>query len=143
MPNILNKFFVGVFTQEPPGPLPAPMPLLFHTPLSTIAFSPNKGQKKLEALRPNSAPGPDKITPSFLKANAESMSVPLTWLFKKLLAEGVIPPYWKLVNVMPIFRKGSKCAPSNYRVASLTSSHQRPHEHCPSHLPTQHKKKFL
>ena len=138
MANILNKFFVSVFTQEPPGPPPAPTPLPFRTPLSTISFSPRQVQKKLEALRPNSAPGPDKITPRLLKANAESMSVPLTWLFNKSLAEGAIPPDWKLANVTPIFKKGSKCAPSNYRPVSLTSSPCRIMESCMRDAITDH-----
>ena len=138
MANILNKFFVSVFTREPPGPPPAPTPLPFHTPLSTITFSPYKVQKKLEALKPNSAPGPDKITPRFLKANAKSMSVPLAWLFNKSLAEGAIPPDWKLANVTPIFKKGSKCAPSNYRPVSLTSSPCRIMESCMRDAITDH-----
>ena len=35
--------------------------------------------------------------------------------------EGSVPPDWKLANVTPIFKKGSKGDPSNYLPFSLTS----------------------
>ena len=81
MANVLNKFFMSVFTKEPPSTPPAPEPLAYQEPLLDIAFTPSRVKKKLEALQPNSAPGPDKIMPRFLKLNADSMSVALSLLY--------------------------------------------------------------
>ena len=42
-------------------------------------------------------------------------------LFKKSLAEGVVPEDWKRANVSPVYKKGNKNIAENYRQVSLTS----------------------
>ena len=42
-------------------------------------------------------------------------------LFNLSLATGAILEIWKLANVTPIFKKGAKTTPGNYRLVSLTS----------------------
>ena len=49
------------------------------------------------------------------------MSLPLCMIFKKSLDEGVVPLDWRAANVVPLYKKGSKNLPSNYRPVSLTS----------------------
>ena len=46
---------------------------------------------------------------------------PLFLLFKKSLEEGQLPTAWKEAMVIPIFKKGSRTQPTNYRPVSLTS----------------------
>jgi hypothetical protein len=45
----------------------------------------------------------------------------LTTIYNKSLQTGVVPLSWKEANVTPIFKKGAKTAPENYRPVSLTS----------------------
>ncbi|XP_069114394.1 uncharacterized protein [Argopecten irradians] len=45
----------------------------------------------------------------------------LTIIFNKSIQEGTLPDPWKKANVCPIFKKGSRKDPSNYRPISLTS----------------------
>ena len=42
-------------------------------------------------------------------------------VFKLSLGEGIIPSEWKDANIMPLFKKGSRNKPENYRPVSLTS----------------------
>ena len=49
------------------------------------------------------------------------MAQPLYLIFRKSLDEGVVPDDWKQANVTPIYKKGKKIDPSNYRPISLTS----------------------
>jgi len=38
-----------------------------------------------------------------------------------ILAAGEVPEVWRKANVMPIFKKGKKLDPGNYRLVSLTT----------------------
>ena len=82
------------------------------------------------ALKPNSAPGPDKISPRFLQSNAEALAPALAAIFNKSLQEGTVPDDWKCANVTPIHKKGTKSDPGNYRPVSLTSVPCRTMEAC-------------
>ena len=130
MANVLKSFLWACSLKSPSHTVQEP-------PLD-IAFTPSRVKKMLKALRPNSAQGPDKITPRFLKLNADSMSIALSLLYNMSMEEGAIRADWKLVNVTPIFKKGSKCSPSKYRPVSLTSSPWRIMESCMRDAITDH-----
>ena len=46
---------------------------------------------------------------------------PLTKLFKLSLETGIVPQEWKEARVSPLFKKGKRDKPENYRPVSLTS----------------------
>ena len=130
MAKILNEYFTSVFTSEPPGEVPPVEKLPTESILDNIFFTAEQVRKKLVALKPNSAPGPDKISSRFLKNNAGAMAPALAMIFNKSMSEGSVPEDWKLANVTPIFKKGSKGDPGNYRPVSLTSVPCRTMESC-------------
>ena len=70
---------------------------------------------KIKKLKDNKSPGIDGITPKLLKEIAEEISVPLAIMFNLSLHEGTVPHEWKHANVVPIFKKGSRCKAENYR----------------------------
>ena len=49
------------------------------------------------------------------------MAYPLTLTFRKSILEKKIPSAWRLANICPIFKKGSRTERGNYRPISLTS----------------------
>ena len=51
----------------------------------------------------------------------EQISTPLATLFNLSLEEGIVPSEWKEANITPLFKKGSRNKPENYRPVSLTS----------------------
>ena len=123
MADLLNEFFCSVFTKEDCTYLPCAEQLFdpgAGIPLDSIQFSEAKVQKKLEQLKPNSAPGPDMLWPRVLQSLSSVIFLPLAIIFTKCLEEGSVPPDWKVANVTPIFKKGSKGTPGNYRPVSLT-----------------------
>ena len=122
MAGMLNSFFSSVFTDEDLDNMPTPE-TLYHgdSPLLDADITPEKVKKKIDAMRANAAPGPDKLCPRLLKGVSEHICTPLATIFKKSLDEGVVPADWRSANVTPIFKKGSKASVGNYRPVSLTS----------------------
>ncbi|KAK4831660.1 hypothetical protein QYF61_018627 [Mycteria americana] len=51
---------------------------------------------------------------------AEVFTKPLYMIYQQSWLTGEVPVDWRLANVMPIYRKGRKEDPGNYRPISLT-----------------------
>jgi hypothetical protein len=59
--------------------------------------------------------------PLLLKKLVDVISGPLTKVMQALLRDSIVPEDWRIANVTPIFKKGRKTDPGNYRPVSLTS----------------------
>ena len=70
------------------------------------------------------------MTARVLKDYADILAPALTLIFNKSMSEGEVPADWKQANVTPIFKKGTKADPGNYRPVSLTSIPCRVMEAC-------------
>ena len=76
--------------------------------------------KLLSNLQPHKAAGPDEIRPIVQRELRTEIAPIIQLIFEKSLATGKLPPDWTRANVSPIFKKGEKSDPSNYRPISLT-----------------------
>ena len=74
----------------------------------------------LKSSNVNKACGPDGICGRILKNCAGSLAYPLSLIYKLSYNTGIIPQEWKMANVVPVFKKGSKHLVENYRPISLT-----------------------
>ena len=121
MAEVLNEYFCSVFTTEDISSLPVPF----------TKFEGNKSEhlgqlfviiaNKIKKMKDNKSPGVDGIPPKLLKEIVEQISTPLAKLFNLSLEEGIVPSEWKEANITPLFKKGSRKKPENYRPVSLTS----------------------
>ena len=68
-----------------------------------------------------SASADDDIPSVVLKNCAEEISYPIFLIWQDSLASGYIPQKYKNQLITPVFKKGSKAIPQNYRPISLTS----------------------
>ena len=89
--------------------------------ISCLQLSNEDVLSALKSLNPNKSPGPDKIHPLLLKECARDLSTSLWTLFNLSLRHGKYPSEWKLANISPVFKKGSRSLVSNYRPVSLLS----------------------
>ncbi|KAK4809578.1 hypothetical protein QYF61_020000 [Mycteria americana] len=75
----------------------------------------------LHHLDTHKSMGPDEIHPRVLKELADVLTKPLSIIYQQSWLTGEVPADWRLANVTPIFKKGQKEDPGNYRPVSLTS----------------------
>ena len=88
--------------------------------MQDITVTPPGIEKLLSKLDPSKASGPDEIKPRLLKELAHEISPILCLIFQKSLDTGEVPTDWRTAHVSPIYKKGSKYIPENYRPISLT-----------------------
>ena len=118
----VNKAFVSVFTKEDPNiPIP-PIDYNYNGSfLSNLEIAEEMVNKVLSKLKVNKSAGPDGISPRLLKECRNTLTKPLTMIFRKSLQTGEVPMAWKEANVTQLYKKGCKTNPLNYRPVSLTS----------------------
>ena len=72
-------------------------------------------------LRVDKAPGPDNMQPRVLREVAEQVSEMLMDIFNSSLESGQVPEDWRVANVAPLFKKGSREELGNSGPVNLTS----------------------
>ncbi|CAM4712323.1 unnamed protein product [Caretta caretta] len=118
--NVLNAFFASVFTNKVSSQTAA---------LGSTAWGggdqPSVEKEVvrdyLEKLDEHKCMGPDALHLRVLNELADVIAEPLAIIFENLWRTGEVLDDWKKTNVVPIFKKGKKEDPGNYRPVSLTS----------------------
>lgn len=116
--SILNDAFSSKFSCPavsfyPPAPA-------YHVPLlNHIDVDHGKVHVILATLNASKACGPDNVSARIIRECAAELSVPLAKLCTMSLLQGTFPKRWKQANIMPIFKKGDRKVPENYRSVSL------------------------
>ena len=75
--------------------------------------------KLLSKLNISKASGIDTLCPRLLKLAAPMIYKPLCHLINVSIETGMFPDELKIGKLTPIFKKGNKCDPGNYRPISI------------------------
>ena len=117
--EVLNSTFVKAFNIEN-GESPAVEEIFHGDRLDYVNVGERDILRLLSELNVHKSSGPDNLSPWFLKECRNGLVKPLTLLLRESMVTGVLPDVWKKAFVTPIFKKGSKLDPVNYRPVSLT-----------------------
>ena len=123
MAKVLHEYFCSVFTTEDTSSLPVPFTKFEGSKsehLGQLFANPEMIANTIKKMKDNKSPGVDGIPPKLLKEIVEQIRTPLAKLFN-LSLEGIVTSKWKEANITPLFEKGSRNKPENYRQVSLTS----------------------
>jgi len=118
--NALNKHFYSVFTNDDGVTLPEITKNLYPT-IPDIEINIEGVVQLLNTIDPFKATGPDSLPSKLLKELSPELAPCLSLVFKASIHQGTLPLDWKTALVCPIFKKGDRSDPSNYRPISLTS----------------------
>ena len=119
--DVLHSFFLSVFVQEGEGPIPVCTAHDTDEDLRHINITVNEVYEELRKLKKDKSPGPDALSPVFLQSCALQLAKPFCILFNKTIENGSVPMAWKQARITPIFKKGARKDPGNFRPVSLTS----------------------
>ena len=122
MAEIMNKFFTSVYTIEDLQDIPR-VPIFYRgmEPLRKIKITVERVREKIRKLNACKSPGPDGLYPREIKEVGNEIAPHFCDIYKSSMEQKRAVADWKLQNITPLFKKGSKDNPGNYRPVSLTS----------------------
>ena len=116
--ELLNDGFARKFTQPNVTVLPD-APAYEVDSLPRFHVSQSAVRAALKSVPVNKACGPDDISARIIVECADELVAPVTKICNPSISSGVFPERWRQANIIPIFKKGDKKDPSNYRSVSL------------------------
>ena len=124
MANILQEQYCSVFSDPDSKNIVMDhkgLPQGNEKCLADIEFSSEDIVDAIDELDSFAATADEDIPASILKGCKEALSIPLTMLWKWSMTNGIVPPSLKEQFITPVYKKGDKTDPENYRPISLTS----------------------
>ena len=119
--RILSNQFKSVFTRDDPDAPVKKLPGPDYPDIPELIIRPEGVEKLLAGLNPRKASGPDEIPARMLQSLSTELAPALTAIFTQSVEEGALPKQWKTAWIAPVFKKGGRSDPANYRPVSLTS----------------------
>ncbi|XP_045446602.1 uncharacterized protein LOC123654761 [Melitaea cinxia] len=125
--NNINKFFVSIgkdiaekaYSNSSYKKAPINSTLSSFVLLPTDEF---EVQSLILQLKKSGAAGRDGISGAFLKRYHEILVPPLTHIFNLIFSTGIFPDLFKLAEVIPVYKGGSRDCVRNYRPISKIST---------------------
>ena len=120
--DILNQYFCNISTIDDTNGIVPDFEMRTDSFIDNIDINTNDIIDVIKSLKTNKASGIDEISHIMLRNTAESVCHPLLLLFQRSLNTSTFPSLWQMARVMPIFKKGDRYLPSNYRPIALLST---------------------
>jgi len=121
--ELLNAFFASVFSAKA-GPQGSQAPEVREEAYSEDGFplvEEDCVRDCLSDLDTHKSMGLDGMHPRVMRELADVIAESLSIIFERSWRKGEVPEDWRKASVTPVFKKGKKEDPGNYRLVSLTS----------------------
>ncbi|PKU36355.1 rna-directed dna polymerase from mobile element jockey-like [Limosa lapponica baueri] len=122
--EMLNAFFASVFNSQttyPQGVQPPELEDKDGEQNNPPIIQEEVVNDLLMHLDIHKSVGLDGIHPRVLRELAGELTKPLSIIYQQSWSTGEVPGDWRVANVTPIYKKGQKENPGNYKTVSLTS----------------------
>jgi hypothetical protein len=119
--NLLQDQYSNVFSNPEKANLNNDYSDICNEEINDIEITLKDVTDAIKEIPTHAAPGPDKLPAVVLKECADQLSKGVLMIWRKSLDTGEIPDILKLQTIIPLFKKGNKTLPENYRPVSLTS----------------------
>ena len=119
MADILNNFFVHSLLRRTWTTFQK-LNTSGENQLTNVTFTKDNVKEKFVRLKRSAAPWQDTAWEKVLHILADVLDEPMSQVYSMLPVVGCVPNIWRTDNVCPVFKKGSKGDPGNYRPISLT-----------------------
>ena len=127
--EILSAQFSSVFTLDNDETKYTSLEGPSYQPHDPLVVTDTGIHKLLKNLNPGKASGPDEIPTRLLKELADEITPAAAAIIRQTINDGCIPDRWRDAWVTPVFKKGGRNDPANYRPVSLTCIMSKLAEH--------------
>ena len=119
--NMLQSQYCKAFSNPKKANLKKDFDTICNETISDIEITIRDVTDAIKEIPTHASPGPDKLPAIVLKECAAQLSNAILRIWRKSLDTGEIPDILKLQTIIPLYKKGGKTLPENYRPVSLTS----------------------
>ena len=117
--NLFNHFFASQCTPLENTSNLAPLLMKTDTQLNKISFKNSGITSVIKLLKPTKARGADSVSIRMIQLCGDSITLPLTLIFKFSLRNGTFPDTWKMANIILVHKKQEINIVKIYRPISL------------------------
>ena len=93
-----------------------------YPPLVFKTFFTQEITSVIKSVKTKNSSGYDEIITKLLKISVNYICSPLTYICNKSVITGIFPEQLKYSIIKPLYKKGDKTDPSNYRPLSMLTS---------------------
>jgi hypothetical protein len=120
--DVLCKVFAANYSDASLSDMPPPIYPRSKQVQLDIDFSFQSVFNYLKNVPSKTSVSGEKIPQIVLRKCALPLAWPLSIIFQESYNSGILPSQWKDSTIVPVFKKGSRSDPQNYRPISLTST---------------------
>lgn len=117
--KLFSEFFQTVYISDDTATLTPTFGIEKIADVYSYTLTKEEVFRALKKLDTTKGCGPDVISPLLLKNCAEVLSTPLLHLFNSSLSTRIFPDRWKISELTPIHKSGSRNDVGNYRGVTI------------------------